>query len=141
MCTSHFLQKIIIFSPSSPHISNLLTNPVHKRIFILKLRCNPLVTNRLNDYHYNKQEPTNTVNPEFLGSFVLFKLYNRIQNLYSTNSPLVPTTTTCQGTILPLCTSAFFTAFSIPPQHGTSILTTFTLLMSLFLKISVSFSE
>ena len=55
-------------------------------------------------------------------------------------SPLVASTTTCQGIILPLCCKARLTAFSIPPQQGTSMRTTVTLWMSFCRRISVSFS-
>ena len=44
------------------------------------------------------------------------------------------------GMNLPLLCKAVLTAFSMPAQHGTSILTTVTLFISLFLIISVSFS-
>ena len=55
--------------------------------------------------------------------------------------PSLEIVTTFHGRNLPLTCSAFFTAFSIPPQQGTSIRTTVTLRMGLCFKISVSFSE
>ena len=55
--------------------------------------------------------------------------------------PSTDRVTTCQGSSLPQAERAFFRAFSIPPQQGTSIRTSFTDLMSLTFKISVSFSE
>ena len=54
--------------------------------------------------------------------------------------PSVDIVITCHGMNLPLFLSAVFTAFSVPPQQGTSILTTLTLLMSFAAMISVSFS-
>ena len=51
------------------------------------------------------------------------------------------TVTTCHGMNFPLCWSAFFAASSSPPQQGTSMRTTVTLLMSFSRMISVSFSE
>lgn len=59
---------------------------------------------------------------------------------YSNILPSVEMVTTRQGINLPLICKAFFTACSIPPQQGTSIRTTVTLLMLLFAIISVSFS-
>lgn len=59
---------------------------------------------------------------------------------YSNILPSVEMVTTRQGINLPLICKAFFTACSIPPQQGTSIRTTVTLLMLLFARISVSFS-
>ena len=50
------------------------------------------------------------------------------------------TVATCHGMNFPLCRSAFFAASSSPPQQGTSIRTTVTLLMSFSRMISVSFS-
>ena len=47
-------------------------------------------------------------------------------------SPSTEMVATCQGMNFPLACSAFFTAASMPPQHGTSIRTTVTLLISLF---------
>lgn len=41
--------------------------------------------------------------------------------------PSVPIVYTCHGINFPLAISAFFTAASIPPQHGTSMRTTVTL--------------
>ena len=55
--------------------------------------------------------------------------------------PSVPIVYTCHGINFPLAISAFFTAASIPPQHGTSMRTTVTLWISLLRMISVSFSE
>ena len=54
--------------------------------------------------------------------------------------PLTDMVTTCTGICLPLACSALVTAFSIPPQQGTSIRTTVTLRMSFSLKMAVSFS-
>ena len=54
--------------------------------------------------------------------------------------PSTVTVTTCHGMNFPLCWSAFFAASSSPPQQGTSIRTTVTLLMSFSRMISVSFS-
>ena len=58
----------------------------------------------------------------------------------SISRPSTVTVTTCHGMNFPLCWSAFFAASSSPPQQGTSIRTTVTLLMSLLRMISVSFS-
>lgn len=55
--------------------------------------------------------------------------------------PSVEIVTTCHGINFPLFCNAVFAACSKPPQHGTSILTTVTLLMSFLRIISVSFSE
>ena len=72
-------------------------------------------------------------------------LFKQVEILISTYLsiifPSVEIIVTCHGIIFPLSISAFFTAFSRPPQQGTSIRTISTLLMSLFLIISVSFSE
>jgi len=54
--------------------------------------------------------------------------------------PAAETVTICQGIILPEFCSAVFTAFSMPPQQGTSMRTTVTLLISFSLSIAVSFS-
>lgn len=54
--------------------------------------------------------------------------------------PSLEIVTTCHGRNLPLAFSAFSAALCSPPQQGTSIRTMVTLLMSLFLMISVSFS-
>ena len=54
--------------------------------------------------------------------------------------PSLEMVTTCQGIILPLAWSAFYTASSMPPQQGTSMRTTVTLFTSLRIRISVSFS-
>ena len=48
---------------------------------------------------------------------------------------------TSRGMSLPLALSAFFTANSMPPQHGTSMRTTVMRFKSLRAMISVSFSE
>ena len=64
----------------------------------------------------------------------------KVPPAYSNILPSVEMVTTRQGINLPLICKAFFTACSIPPQQGTSIRTTVTLLMLLFAKISVSFS-
>mgnify|MGYP004647955751 FL=1 len=58
----------------------------------------------------------------------------------SFSRPSTVTVTTCHGINFPLCWSAFFAASSSPPQHGTSIRTTVTLLMLFSRMISVSFS-
>ena len=58
----------------------------------------------------------------------------------SSSRPSVETVTTRHGMNFPLCWSALFTAFSIPPQHGTSMRTTVTLLMSFSAMIWASFS-
>ena len=58
----------------------------------------------------------------------------------SSSRPSVETVTTRHGMNFPLCWSALFTAFSIPPQHGTSMRTTATLLMSFSAMIWASFS-
>ncbi len=50
-----------------------------------------------------------------------------IPDFYSMIFPSIDIVTTLHGINLPLCLSAFLTAFSIPPQHGTSILTTVTI--------------
>ena len=54
--------------------------------------------------------------------------------------PSVEMTVTCQGMSLPQFWRARFTAFSRPPQQGTSMRTTVTLLISLRRRISVSLS-
>ena len=59
----------------------------------------------------------------------------------STSRPSTVTVTTCHGMNFPLCWSAFFAASSSPPQQGTSMRTTVTLLMLFSRMISVSFSE
>ena len=56
-----------------------------------------------------------------------------IRSRASQRSRILPSTenvTTCQGIILPLFCRAVTTARSSPPQQGTSIRTTVTLLMS-----------
>ncbi len=58
----------------------------------------------------------------------------------SVSCPSTDTIATRHGMNLPLFCKAVLTAFSIPAQQGTSILTTVTLFISLFLIISVSFS-
>lgn len=58
----------------------------------------------------------------------------------SSSRPSVETVTTRHGMNFPLCWSALFTAFSIPPQHGTSMRTMVTLLMSFSAMIWASFS-
>lgn len=55
-------------------------------------------------------------------------------------SPEIEMVTACHGNILPEFCRAFFTACSIPPQQGTSILITVTDFMLFCLIISVSFS-
>ena len=55
--------------------------------------------------------------------------------------PSSESVTTCQGMNLPLACNAFFAASSRPPQHGTSMRTIVTDLMSFSRMISVSFSE
>ena len=47
--------------------------------------------------------------------------------------------TTCHGRNLPLSCKAVLAAYSSPPQHGTSMRTIVTLLMSFALMISVNF--
>ena len=54
--------------------------------------------------------------------------------------PSVEMVITCHGMNLPLACRARLTAFSIPPQQGTSIRTIFTLFMLLLDMICVSFS-
>ena len=49
--------------------------------------------------------------------------------------------TTWQGSDLPPAWTAFLTAASNPPQHGTSMRTTVTSLTELVRMISASFSE
>ena len=51
--------------------------------------------------------------------------------VYERSLPSVEIVTTCHGINLPLSCNALFTAFSIPPQQGTSILTILTLLILL----------
>lgn len=53
--------------------------------------------------------------------------------------PSVEMVTTFHAMNLPQAYSALFTAFSMPPQQGTSIRTTVMLRMLLLLRISVSF--
>lgn len=55
---------------------------------------------------------------------------HRMTQIVSSILPSVEIVTTCQGMNLPLFCSAVFAACSSPPQHGTSIRTTVTLLMS-----------
>ena len=62
-------------------------------------------------------------------------------NYSSFSLPSTVTVITCHGINLPLCCNAVFAAYSNPPQQGTSMHTTVTLLMSLLRIISVSFSE
>ena len=54
--------------------------------------------------------------------------------------PSVEITATRQGMNLPLCCNARLTAFSMPPQQGTSMRTIVTERMELPRRISVSFS-
>ena len=54
--------------------------------------------------------------------------------------PSVEIVTTCQGMNFPLACSARLTALSMPPQQGTSMRTTLTLLTSLRAMMAVSFS-
>ena len=54
--------------------------------------------------------------------------------------PSVEMVTTSHGINFPLFCNALFTAFSIPPQHGTSILMIVTLFTSFCSRIAVSFS-
>ena len=58
----------------------------------------------------------------------------KVPPAYSNILPSVEMVTTRQGINLPLICKAFFTACSIPPQQGTSMTTTVTLLMLLFAK-------
>ena len=69
------------------------------------------------------------------GFFLLFQ-----QRSPSRIRPSVAMVTTFQGISLPLSSKARFTAFSSPPQQGTSIRTTVTLRMSLLRRIWPSFS-
>ena len=62
-------------------------------------------------------------------------------NYSSFSLPSTVTVITCHGINLPLCCNAVFAAYSNPPQQGTSMRTTVTLLMSLLRIMSVSFSE
>ena len=55
-------------------------------------------------------------------------------------SPLVEMTTTCHGRNLPLFCKAVRTACSMPPQQGTSMRTTVTLLILFSRMITASFS-
>ena len=61
--------------------------------------------------------------------------------LISTILPSGEMTATSSGISLSLASIARFIAYSIPPQHGTVILVRVILFISLFLNISVSFSE
>ena len=66
-----------------------------------------------------------------------------IRSRASQRSRILPSTenvTTCQGIILPLFCRAVTTARYSPPQQGTSIRRTVTLLMSFWRRIWVSFS-
>lgn len=83
--------------------------------------CKNLFRDRL--YRWNFPE-------ELAGTGAYFKIRPSVLIVY-----------TCHGINFPLAISAFFTAASIPPQHGTSIRTTVTLWISLRRMISVSFSE
>lgn len=68
-------------------------------------------------------------------------IYSNPARDYSNILPSVEIVTTLQGINFPLADKARLTAFSIPPQQGTSIRATVTLLMLLFARIAVSFSE
>ena len=59
---------------------------------------------------------------------------------YSRIRPSVEIVTTCHGMNLPDAISARLTAFSSPPQHGTSMRRILTLLILLFAMICESFS-
>ena len=86
----------------------------------------------------------------FLLKFVKFARFCRARAAFpyiiryvghSISFPSVVTVTTRQGMNFPLASRALLTAFSIPEQQGTSILTTVTLFISLFAIMAVSFSE
>ena len=74
--------------------------------------------------------------------FVNSGMMKVVQNAadYSNISPSVDIVYTCQGMNLPLALRAFFAAFSMPPQQGTSMRTIVTLLILLLAIICVSFS-
>ena len=59
----------------------------------------------------------------------------------SITCPSSESVTTCQGMNLPDSCNTFFAAISSPPQHGTSMRTIVTDVMSFSRNISVSFSE
>ena len=56
-------------------------------------------------------------------------------------SPLIPMVTTFSGISFPLAATACFTAYSRPPQHGTSIRVRVMLRIAFLANSSVSFSE
>ena len=62
------------------------------------------------------------------------------QRLCGSSEPLTCTVTTCSGSRFPLLRRALRTAFSSPPQQGTSMRATVTLRMLLLCRICVSFS-
>ena len=77
--------------------------------------------------------------PLIIFSVLIFNFI--VKKTHSIIFPSVEMVTTPHGINFPLFCNALFTAFSIPPQHGTSILTIVTLFILLLFMISVSFSE
>ena len=71
---------------------------------------------------------------------LLYPIFSICFRLYSKIFPSADIVMTCHGITFPLAASALFTAFSIPPQQGTSIRATVILLISFFNKIPASFS-
>ena len=95
---------------------------------------------------YNKDK-SKTRSLSMRACFFVIEVYSRaffvsVGNIRQSRIlPSVETVTTCQGINFPLFCKAVLAAFSSPPQQGTSIRTTVTLLMSLLPIIAASFSE
>ena len=88
----------------------------------------------------NKRHPIFNIYKRFFYSLIRTAKAVRTYIYISVSCPSTDMIATCHGMNLPLFCKAVLTAFSMPAQHGTSILTTVTLFISLFLIISVSFS-
>ena len=80
-----------------------------------------------------------SVSPIKKGGIIALPLYHLFR-YGSRMRPSVETVTTCHGRNLPLFCRAVRTACSMPPQQGTSMRTTVTLLISFCRMIAVSFS-
>ena len=85
-------------------------------------------------------DPIFNINKRFFDRLIRTAKAVRTYIYISVSCPSTDTIATRHGMNLPLFCKAVLTAFSMPAQHGTSILTTVTLFISLFLIISVSFS-
>ena len=85
-------------------------------------------------------DPIFNINKRFFDRLIRTAKAVRTYIYISVSCPSTEMIATCHGMNLPLLCKAVLTAFSMPAQHGTSILTTVTLFISLFLIISVSFS-